>query len=669
MVNKINKARIKRTTARVISLYVFLFFLVIIPLILNWKNISYEMTMLDDNLIITNNYSFLSDFRNVFHAFEKDNFMSQKGENYYRPIQTVSFMIDAQINGEKPYAYHFSNILYHILTVIVLFFLLRKLGIHDNISFFLSLLFSVHPLFTDAIAWISGRGDLLAGLFCSVSFLFFIHYNFTKNKLFFLLHSLTFILALFSKEISVILPLVLIYYYWIILKNKYKIRVLVPFILVWGISVFAFFFLGHVYLNSNNILSLKAFISKLPVIPIFLGKLVIPVGLSSMPVFDILFTTLGLILFISSGIYILKLKIENKSLIILGIFWFLGFIIPAMFVGLPFVKVHFDYLECRAYLPSIGIFIALGVVLNEKIKERGINILLKTFIPVILTFSLISYNYSGDFADAVSFFSSLIKSNPGNAYAYSERGSIYITRNNFDLALADLDNSIKISPTYSDPYFGKGVLYNSMNNHIRAEYFYSIALNFDTLYPESNSVYENVFINLSSEKLNLKKYDETITLLKKGIRKYSDNCSLHNNLGLAYYYSTKFDSALYEYNRAIKLEQNVSSYYNNRGMVEYHLKDFTGALNDFNWALELKPDLRDTWGSRGMTKIELNDNEGAVSDLTKAISFDPGIGSAYYFRGIAFSKLNRITEAVRDWKKAVELGYQKATELLDRYKP
>src|ERR1035437_4605071 len=107
MVNKINKARIKRTTARVISLYVFLFFLVIIPLILNWKNISYEMTMLDDNLIITNNYSFLSDFRNVFHAFEKDNFMSQKGENYYRPIQTVFFFIYVQIKKEKKNNYYF----------------------------------------------------------------------------------------------------------------------------------------------------------------------------------------------------------------------------------------------------------------------------------------------------------------------------------------------------------------------------------------------------------------------------------------------------------------------------------------------------------------------------------------------------------------------------------
>jgi hypothetical protein len=100
---------------------VYLLFLVIFPLVLNWKNITYELTTSDDTWIITNNYSFLSDFKNVFKAFTKDNFMSKKGIAYYRPLQTVSFMIDAQIPGEKTYAYHFSNILYHILTVIVLF--------------------------------------------------------------------------------------------------------------------------------------------------------------------------------------------------------------------------------------------------------------------------------------------------------------------------------------------------------------------------------------------------------------------------------------------------------------------------------------------------------------------------------------------------------------------
>jgi protein O-mannosyl-transferase len=656
--SKINKKIRKPIAVDKTYMYVYLSLLVIIPLILNWKIIGYEFTTSDDTIIISNNYGFLCDFKNVFKAFEKDNFISKDGKGYYRPIQTVSFMLDAQITSEKPDIFHFSNILYHILTVIVLFFLLRKLGVMDNLSFFLALLFSVHPLFTDAIAWVPGRGDLLAGFFCSISFLSYIFYDRTKNKLFFFFHSTAFILALFSKEISVFLPVVIIFYFWVVLKNRYKIRELVPFIIVWSFSICLFFLLRHLYLNYQDILSFKAFISNLRVIPIFLCKLVIPLGLSPMPVYDILFTVIGLILMISACIYIWKLKSGNKPIIILGIVWFLGFIIPAMFAELTFAKVHLDYLECRSYLPSIGIFIALGVLLNETIKGMRVNILVKSFIPVLIIFSYISYNYSRDFADGGTFYSSLIKSNPVDAYALSQRGSWYLRTNSFDLALADFDNSIKASPTFSDPYFNKGVMYHFMDDHLQAEHFLSLALHYDTLYPVTASLNEEVFINLSSEKLNLKKYDEMITLLKAGLRKYPDNCSMHNNLGLAYYSTSKYDSAIYEYSKAIKEEKNEYTYFNNRGMAEYNLQKFSDAITDFLKSLELKPDFFDAWGNMGIAKIKLNDYEGAINDLTRAVSIKQDIGVVWYYRGVAYSKLNKQALAVSDWAEARKLGYK-----------
>jgi protein O-mannosyl-transferase len=640
------------------KLVVYLFLLVVVPIALNWKNISYEFTTSDDTLIITNNYSFLSDFKNVFHAFEKDNFMSMEGKNYYRPVQTISFMVDAQISGEKPHAYHFSNIFYHVLTVIVLFFLLRKFGVRDDISFFISLLFAIHPLFTNAVVWVPGRGDLLSGLFCSAAFLSFIYYNSTRNKWYFFFHSVAFIFALFSKEISVFLPVMVISYYWFILKNKYEIKALIPFFIVWSFSVFLFFLLRYIFLNSQSLLSFKAFISNLPVIPIFLSKLIIPLDLSPMPVYNITFIITGVIILIVSAIYIRKLKKEDRSLILIGAVWFLGFIIPAMFVELAFAKVRFQYLECRSYLPSIGAFIALGIFINGIFRAKGINILAGIFIPVILIFGIISYNYSGVYTDGISFFSSIIKSNRANAYAFSERGCIYLANKNIELALADFDSSIKISPALSDAYFNKAVLFNSINNHTQAELLLSQALHYDTLYPEANNLKENVYINLSSEKLTLRKFDEAKTLLKLGISKYPDNSSLHFNLGLAYYAKTRFDSALVEYNRAIKSEQHIPSYFNNRGMAEYHLNNFNNAINDFNRALDLKPDLLDAWGNRGMAKMKLNDYEGAISDFSKAIMLNKDFGAGWYFRGLAYFKLNKIIEAESNLKKANELGYK-----------
>ncbi|MDR3668872.1 MAG: tetratricopeptide repeat protein [Ignavibacteriaceae bacterium] len=653
MVNKKQSVTVKET-----GIYFYLFLLVILPLVLNWKIIGYDFTTSDDTTIISNNYAFLTNPKNVFKAFEMDNFLSKDGKNYYRPVQTVSFMLDAQISTEKPNVFHFLNILYHILTVIILFFLFRKLGIKDNIAFFISLLFSIHPIFTDAIAWLPGRGDLLAGLFCSVAFLTFLYYETTKNVWYFVFHSIAFALALFSKETSVFLPLAMVFYYIVVLKNKYKIRGLVPFIFPWSITVFLFFLLRHLFLNYQNVLSITAFITNLRVIPTFLGELFIPLGLSPMPVYNILLIIIGLLVISSSSVYLWKIRIGNKTLIMLGILWFLGFIIPTLFVVLTFAKARFDYLECRFYLPSIGIFIALAVLLNEIIKGKGISILLKFFIPVILIFSLVSYFYSGNFADANSFYSSIIKSNPVNAYALNVRGCIYMNQKKYDLALADFDSSIKCVSTYNEPLFNKAVLYGSINDHIRAEQFYSVALKYDTLYPGETGLGAQVYLNLSSEEWALKKSNQAKTVLIKALTKYGDNAGLHYSLGQAYYYSSDFDSAFTEFNAAINLDQNFSTYYNSRGLAEYHLNDLSGALKDFNRALELKPDFLDAWGDRGMVKIKLNDYEGAIVDFTNAISIKHDLGAAWYFRGVAYSKLNKLAEAKENLNKSIEFGYK-----------
>ena len=651
-----NKKKKVVTSVKEINIYICLSLLVMVPLILNWKIINYDFTRLDDSSIIINNQSFLSNFSNVFKAFQYDNFISKDGKNYYRPVQTLTFMIDAQISGEKPQAYHFSNLLYHILTVIGLFILLRLLGIKNNLSFFLSLLFSVHPLFTDAIAWIAGRGDILVGLFGTLSFILFIKYNDTKYKLYFFLHSAAFAAALFSKEISVCLPIVILVYYWFVKNNKYKIRELFPFIASWCIIILSFLFLRSQYVHPDDLISLESFVRNLPVIPIFFVKLFIPLNLSPMPVYDITYTIMGTVFALSLIYYILKVKLVNSKSIMLGILWFLAFVVPAMFLRIHQADFSFEYLECRAYMPSIGIFIAVGMFFNEISKKD--DKLLRFIIPLIIVYSVITFIYSGIFASPMVFYSSVIDSNPKNAYALCSRGNLYSAVGDFSRALVDYDNATTAVPYFSEPYYDIGSIYNSSGNYILAEKFLGDALKYDTLYPSINRLYDYAYVNLSSEKLTLKKYDEAIKLLNKAKIKYSGNFSIHNNLGLAYYSKSEYKSALSEYDQAIALIQTKYAYYNNRGMAKYRLKEFAGALEDFNSALSLNPEFLDARVNRGVTKVEVNDYQGAISDLTTSILSNPKNGIAWYFRGVAYSKLNKDSEAEADWVKAHDLGFQ-----------
>ena len=286
-------------------------------------------------------------------------------------------------------------------------------------------------------------------------------------------------------------------------------------------------------------------------------------------------------------------------------------------------------------------------------------------VPIILVYSVITFVHLHEFTDPISFFTSAIKANPKNVLAYGERGTGYNNIGNNEKAMSDFDKAIKINPGYSTPYFNKGVLYAASGDHLNAEYYFSLALNADTLNHEIRLLKGNAYLNLSNEKLNLYKFNEDIVLIKKGIREYPEYAGLHNNLGLAYYYTLKFDSALFEYTLAIDLDKNSAKFYNSRGMARYHLNDFIGALSDFDMTLELKPDFLDALGNRGMVKIKTNDFEGAVSDLTKAVNLNPSAAAAYYFRGIAFMSLKKTNEAKNDWQQALNLGYKKAEEKLN----
>jgi tetratricopeptide (TPR) repeat protein len=361
---------------------------------------------------------------------------------------------------------------------------------------------------------------------------------------------------------------------------------------------------------------------------------------------------LGIVLIIIFSAITIKVIRRERKIVIWGAIWFLAFSIPPMFLRTS--DFGYEYFEYRAYLPIIGILIIAGCF----IKELSAGILFKKIliisIPILLSYSIVAFFHSSVYADFISFFTSAIKANPNNAVAYNSRGCRYLDIGMKNEAMADFDNSIKACKTYSVPYNNKGLLYMSLGDHTKAEKFLALAINYDTLYPKANN--DISYINFSSEKLNLKKYEEAIVIIKKGIGKYPDNRSLHNNLGLAYYYTSKFDSAVVEYNKAIQPESNSFRYYNNRGKAEFRLNKFTDAMNDFNKALELKPDFMDAYFYRGLTKMNLNKFEEAISDFKIAISLDSRSGEAYYFRGTAYSKLNKPTEAKEDWAEARKLG-------------
>ena len=637
----------------------FLFLLIIVPFILYSRVINYSFSNLDDASLITDHYDTISNMNNVTKALTTDAFFGHQ-TSFYRPLQTISFMIDSQISGQNPSAYHFTNLLLFILIVICLFIFLNKTGIKKEVSFLIALLYSVHPMLTNAVCWIPAQGDLFLTLFGLLSFITFINYCINKKSIYLLLHFLCFLLACFAKETAIIFPLMLLLYFYYFLKKQGSWNKIIPFILTWipiAIIYVSFRNSAITINNPSSISGVSAFIKNMPAIPITYGKLFLPQGLTTMPLFDNLSLVIGLFLLIITGGMIYKYREYNNPYLVFGIVWFIAFTLPPLYYRMRQAEFCSEYFEHRVGLPIIGLIIIFGVYLNS-LKPLFYKKCLYVYFLIFLTFLILSYLHSNDYKDRMSFSSAAIRSNPTNAYALNSRGCVYLNDGNINQSLADFENSIIICPMYSSPYFNEGVINHMSGNPQKAEYYYSLALKYDTLLQGAGYINYSVYYNLAWEKMSLKKYNEAIYLLKKAVTEYKYSGDIYNNLGTSYFSTSRYDSAIYFYSKALECQPNTALYWANRGGVKFFTKDYMGALSDYNKSLEIDPNSVNSWYNIGNTKLNIQDYEGAIASYNKVITMDPENGEAFYHRGLAFTKINKTSDANIDFIKAKELGIQ-----------
>jgi uncharacterized membrane protein len=137
----------------------------------------------------------------------------QISQNYYRPLITLSFLLDQKLWNQNPLGYHLTVFLFHIGNTLLVFFLSRQLlrdhANQNGIALLTSSLFAAHPIHTESVAWMSGRTDSISAFFMFSSMLFYVKYH-QKEKSgvsFLIWSSIFFFLALSGKEVAISLLL------------------------------------------------------------------------------------------------------------------------------------------------------------------------------------------------------------------------------------------------------------------------------------------------------------------------------------------------------------------------------------------------------------------------------------------------------------------------------
>jgi hypothetical protein len=383
---------------------------------------SSEYTYYDDHFLIVENYSKIDELSDIGRQFLEDVSHQGQGGNLYRPMLNVSFILGTQISGTELWGHFLINVLLHTGSCLLLFVMLLNLGVSRAISFILSFIFTIHPALTQSIAWISGRNDSLLAFFILLCFISFLKFMSSSSYKWYFAHLLFFAFALFTKETVIIFPLVLLFYIFIVHKDKANTTQIIGLIVVW-IVVFVNWYILRIAAQIAQFTSplrvIKNLFSDLWIVFFYFGKIFWPVDLTFGPLYPDINILPGILstLFLLSIIIISKNR--NWKMLLFGILWF-GLLLIPTFIYHPYkVDIHIPYYEHRIYVPMIGIVILLSSLTFTK------NIhLLKRLIPYLLGIVIVflvwkSYSQTLHFQNFITLRQYSAETSPHDVWLYS----------------------------------------------------------------------------------------------------------------------------------------------------------------------------------------------------------------------------------------------------------
>lgn len=342
--------------------------LILLPFALYLPGVTGQFAIDDYRFIARNEHNLALLASAPLRFFTDPSTNSVEGDgDIYRPLRTFFFAVDHACFGLDPLPYHLHSMALHTLVVVLLYLLLRR-TLEPTAGFLAALLFAVHPLCTEAVAWISGRSDLEAAV-CVLAALLFARRAESGRGL--LAPLLVAALAGLAKETAVMLPgLYLVEHR--LREGHLGRRAALPFALLCaGVIVYLAIYVsvrqrgivGQVDFYGGDFLHHLPFgliglarMLRLTLLPTGLNYYHEPALFLPLRAIDVALAVTGLLIAL-----LLAVVCRRRSpAVTWGIAWFFLAIVPAANVILPLRTV---LAERFAYLPLIGIVLALAALL------------------------------------------------------------------------------------------------------------------------------------------------------------------------------------------------------------------------------------------------------------------------------------------------------------------
>ena len=536
----------------------------------------------DDELQIVKNWQ-IRDVRHVGLAFSSAFWAFAGPEtgrtNFCRPVQTLTYMLAYLIGGLSAWSYHFVNVLFHTSASIILYLICIEYGISSVASLLACALFVTHPIHTEAVTWNAGTPDVSCGMFYFASIFLFLRYLISGRKKWLWLAALAFLVACFSKEMAITMPIVAV----LLLLAKGQLRQgrfrkalndLAPLFaagLVYiGARLAALRFLSTTHLNIETgvldwaTLGLRVFGQYIhyALLPYPLSAYhLIPLHLPDRVLSTLLYT--GCI-----AVTALIVFMANQRVGGIGV-WSIIFavtLIPVFnFKGIS----QTFFAERYLYIPTMALSVVLALLLNKARNHAKI-----VTAAVVFVFAVLTFVRNADWQSDEKIYESILRVQPEVAHVRNNLADIYIKRGDdtraesyLETALQYLESNVYVQSDWERyrGHVGLGAIAARGQKYVEARQHLNKALE---LYPRGDWAYLYLGGVIMEEDGD---YASAIEYFKKAIDLGPLNEVARDYMGIALFNMKRYQEAARYFREALEINPTYKD-------AETHLAMATRAL-------------------------------------------------------------------------------------------
>lgn len=464
----------------------------------------------DDKLQILRNPLVLEG-KNLSHAFTGDvwSFSQQRpqdtriGTNYYRPLQLLVYAAEYQLFGDRPAGWHAVNVLLNAIVASLAYLLIASLA-SPRLAFWSALLFAMHPIHTEPVAWVAALPELQCALFLLLAILFYHRSRNAASPSFAVfLSALFFLAALFSKEAALLFPFILLGYELFYRPSNFSLSSLAkrlsPALLVLAVYLFARISALGGFAPRHNpgraILSpWQLFLAVPSVFARYIGKLLLPIHLNYFYTFPLttsitLWFAAGVLAALFIAIAVWHFRAARPALSF-ALCWLVLTLAPAF--SLNSVGVNF-FTERYLYIPSVGFAVVVAAAAVALFSRFSLPAFRSTFyaaITAVFVFcGLQTQRRIALFHDDYTLLLATVRDSPDSYIVQEQLAAAYFDRGDSDSALSHVLRAIQLNPGYVLGHLNAGMYYTQKGNYDAADAQIQEAIR---LYPDYSPAWVNL---------------------------------------------------------------------------------------------------------------------------------------------------------------------------------